>query len=66
MSSGDGMDAGAMKRVPPEQADPVERLLRERPELGAFGADWLRTWMPYARRQIVGIARRADTPGWRS
>ena len=56
MSSGDGVDEGAV-RVPPEQADPVERLLREYPELSAFGADWLRTWMPYARGQIVGIAR---------
>ena len=46
-----------MKRVPPGPADPVERLLRERPELSAFGADWLRTWAPYARGQIVGIAR---------
>jgi hypothetical protein len=46
MSSGDGVDAGATKRVPPEQADPVERLLKERPELGVFGADWLRRWAP--------------------
>ncbi len=60
------MDAGATKRVPPEQADPVERLLKEYPELGAFGADWLRRWAPYAGRQIVGMARRADIPGWRS
>jgi len=69
MSSGNGVDAGAMEgppRPPPEPADPVERLLRERPELGAFGVDRLRTWMPYARGQIAGIARRADIPGWRS
>jgi hypothetical protein len=56
MSSGDGVDAGATKRVP-EPADPVERLLREYPELGVFGADWLRTWAPRAGRQIAGIAR---------
>jgi uncharacterized Zn finger protein (UPF0148 family) len=31
--------------------------VREWPELSAFGVDWLRTWMPYARRQIVGIAK---------
>jgi len=55
MSSGDGVDAGAME--PPEPADPVERLLREYPELGAFGVDWLRTWAPRAGRQIVGIAK---------
>jgi hypothetical protein len=51
-----GVDAGAVKG-PPEQADPVEQLLREWPELGAFGADWLRRWAPYAGRQIAGIAR---------
>jgi hypothetical protein len=56
MSSGDGVDAGAVRR-PPEQTDPVERLLREYPELGAFGADWLRTWAPRAEKQIVGIAK---------
>jgi hypothetical protein len=56
MSSGNGVDAGAVKG-PPEPADPVERLLREYPELGVFGVDWLRTWAPYARRQIVGIAK---------
>jgi len=56
MSSGDGVDAGAVRR-PPEPADPVERLLREYPELGVFGADWLRRWAPYAGRQIVGIAK---------
>jgi hypothetical protein len=53
----DGVDAGAMKRPPPEQADPVE-LLREWPELGAFGADWLRTWAPPR-----GEADRGDSQG---
>jgi len=56
MSSGDGVDAGAVKG-PPEQTDPVERLLKEWPELGAFGVDWLRTWAPRAGKQIVGMAR---------
>jgi len=46
-----------MKRVPPGPADPVERLLREWPELGAFGVDWLRRWAPRAGKQIVGIVR---------
>jgi hypothetical protein len=50
------MDAGAVRR-PPGPADPVERLLREWPELGVFGVDWLRTWAPRAGRQIAGIAR---------
>ncbi len=56
MSSDGGMDAGAVRR-PPGPADPVERLLREWPELGVFGVDWLRTWAPYARERIVGMAR---------
>jgi hypothetical protein len=56
MSSGDGVDAGAVRR-PPGPADPVERLLREYPELEAFGVDWLRTWAPRAGRQIAGMAR---------
>jgi hypothetical protein len=56
MSSGDGVDAGAVRR-PPEPADPVERLLKEYPELGALGIDWLRTWAPRAGRQIVRIAK---------
>jgi hypothetical protein len=50
------MDAGAVRR-PPEQADPVERLLKEYPELGALGVDWLRTWAPRAEKQIARIAR---------
>ena len=56
MSSGNGVDAGAVRR-PPGQADPVERLLKEYPELGVFGADWLRTWAPRARERIAGMAR---------
>ena len=40
-------------REPPQPAlvirsDPVEELLKEWPELGAFGADRLRAWAPYA------------------
>jgi hypothetical protein len=57
MSSGDGVDAGGGAMEPPGPADPVERLLREWPELGVFGVDWLRTWAPRAGRQIVGMAR---------
>jgi hypothetical protein len=36
---------------------PGRTLLREWSEPSAFGADWLRRWAPYAKRQIVGIAR---------
>jgi len=57
MSSGDGVDAGAVKGPPPEPADPVERLLKEYPELEAFGIDWLRTWAPRAGKQIARIAK---------
>ena len=57
MSSGNGVDAGAMRRPPPGPADPVERLLKEWPELGVFGADWLRRWAPRARERIAGMAR---------
>ena len=58
MSVDGGMDAGggAMRGPPPGPADPVERLLREWPELEAFGADWLRAWAPHARDRIVEIA----------
>jgi len=58
MSSDGGMDAGAMEgppRPPPEPADPVE-LLRERPELGAFGVDWVRAWAPHMKERLVEIA----------
>jgi hypothetical protein len=55
MSSGNGVDADAVE--PPGPADPVEQLLREWPELGAFGVDWLRRWAPRAGKQIVGMAR---------
>jgi len=47
-------------REPPQpalvRADPVEELLKEYPELGAFGADWLRAWAPHARDRLVEIA----------
>ncbi len=46
---------------PPEPAlvvkyDPVEELLREWPELGAFGVDWVRKWLDL-RDRLVEIAR---------
>jgi hypothetical protein len=44
-------------REPPEPAlvikiDPVEELLREWPELGAFGVDWVRKWLVLRERSI--------------
>jgi hypothetical protein len=29
---------------------PAEELLRERPELRAFGVEWVWAWVPYARK----------------
>jgi len=47
-------------REPPQpalvRADPVEELLKEYPELEAFGVDWLRAWAPHARDRLVEIA----------
>jgi hypothetical protein len=48
-------------REPPEPAlvikiDPVEELLREWPELGAFGTDWVRKWLDL-RERLVEIAK---------
>jgi hypothetical protein len=38
------------------RADPVEELLKEYPELEAFGVDWLRAWAPHAGERLVEIA----------
>jgi hypothetical protein len=48
-------------RKPPEPAlvvrsDPVEELLREWPELQAFGVDWVRKWLDL-RERLVEIAK---------
>ena len=48
-------------REPPEPAlvikiDPVEELLREWPELGAFGTEWVRKWL-VLRERLVEIAK---------
>jgi hypothetical protein len=48
-------------REPPQPAliiktDPVEELLREWPELGAFGMEWVRAWAPHAKEELVKIA----------
>jgi len=47
---------------PPQPAlvikiDPVEELLREWPELGAFGTEWVRAWAPHAKEELVEIAK---------
>jgi hypothetical protein len=48
-------------RVPPEPAlvvrsDPVEELLKEWPELGAFGVEWVRKWLDL-RERLIEIAK---------
>jgi hypothetical protein len=48
-------------REPPEPAlvvkvDPVEELLREWPELSAFGAEWVRKWLDL-RERLIEIAK---------
>ena len=48
-------------REPPQPAlvvrsDPVEELLREWPELGAFGTEWVRKWLDL-RKKLVEIAK---------
>jgi len=48
-------------REPPEPAliikiDPAEELLREWPELGAFGTEWVRKWLDL-RDRLVEIAK---------
>jgi hypothetical protein len=47
-------------REPPEpvlvvKRDPVEELLKEWPELGAFGAEWVRKWLDL-RERLIEIA----------
>jgi len=37
--------------------DPVEELLREWPELQAFGVEWVRAWAPHAKEELVEIAK---------
>jgi hypothetical protein len=48
-------------REPPKPAlvikiDPVEELLREWPELGAFGTEWVRKWLDL-RERLIEIAK---------
>ncbi len=41
---------------PPPPPDPAEELLREWPELGAFGVDWVRKWLDL-RERLIEIAK---------
>jgi hypothetical protein len=49
-------------KEPPQPAlvvkyDPAEELLKEWPELGAFGEDWLKAWAPHDRERLIEIAK---------
>ena len=37
--------------------DPVEELLKEWPELEAFGLEWVKAWAPHAKEELVEIAK---------
>ena len=41
---------------PPPPPDPAEELLREWPELGAFGVEWVRKWLDL-RERLIEIAK---------
>jgi hypothetical protein len=41
---------------PPPPPDPVEELLKEWPELGAFGVEWVRKWL-ILRERLIEIAK---------
>jgi hypothetical protein len=43
-------------REPPPPPDPAEELLREWPELQAFGVDWVKRWLDL-RERLVEIAK---------
>jgi len=49
-------------KEPPKPAlvikiDPAEELLKEWPELGGFGVEWVRAWAPHARERLIEIAK---------
>ncbi len=44
------------KPPPPPPPDPAEELLREWPELEAFGAEWVKKWLVF-RERLVEIAK---------
>jgi hypothetical protein len=54
----------AKQPPPPPPPDPVEELLKEWPELEAFGADWLRIWARHARDRVVEIANAMRRYPW--
>jgi len=45
-----------MKEPPKPPPDPAEELLKEWPELGAFGVEWVRKWL-VLRDRLIEIAK---------
>jgi hypothetical protein len=45
-----------MKELPKPPPDPAEELLKEWPELEAFGMDWVRKWLDL-RERLIEIAK---------
>ena len=45
---------------PPPPPDPADELLREWPELGAFGVEWVKKWLVLRERlvEIASVLRR--------
>jgi hypothetical protein len=48
---------------PPPPPDPAEELLREYPELSAFGVEWVKKWLDL-RERLVEIARTLRRYPW--
>jgi hypothetical protein len=46
------------------KTDQAEELLREYPELEAFGVEWIRAWAPHARERLVEIAKALRKYPW--
>ena len=45
-----------MKEPPKPPPDPAEELLKECPELSAFGVEWVRKWL-VLRERLIEIAK---------
>ena len=45
-----------MREPPPPPPDPAEELLREWPELNAFGVEWVKKWLDL-RERLIEIAK---------
>jgi hypothetical protein len=49
---------------PPPPPDPAEELLKEWPELQAFGVEWVKSWAPHARERLIEIAKAMRRYPW--